>query len=113
MVSIFQSVNNINESREEEQSSSSLVSRKMFSDQEDLQSHLRSALLCQPGDYPAIKLEVTDEETGDILALDLQPRSVHTEEDEASLICQYCSKTFRNKNSKRVHVYKYHSSKSS
>ena len=66
---------------EEERGSSSLMCRKIFSDEQDLQSHLRSALLCQPGDYPVIKLEVTDEDTGDILSLDLQPRSVHTEEE--------------------------------
>ena len=31
---------------------------KIFFDEQELESLLRSALLCQPGDYPAIKLEV-------------------------------------------------------
>ena len=55
---------------------------KIFSDEQELESLLRSALLCQPGDYPAIKLEVCDGKTRDILSLDLQPRSVITEDEE-------------------------------
>ena len=74
----------LTELSEEQPSSSSVLVRKTFSDQEELQSHLRSSLLCQPGDYPAIKVEVTDEETGEILSLDLQPRSVQEGEGEVS-----------------------------
>ena len=66
---------------EEGQSGSTVMFSKMFSNDQELESHLKSALLCQPGDYPAIKVEVCDEDTGDILSLDLQPRSVHTEEE--------------------------------
>ena len=74
----------LTEQSQEQQNSSGMLVRKTFSDQEDLQSHLRSSLLCQPGDYPAIKVEVTDEETGEILSLDLQPRSVQEGEGEVS-----------------------------
>ena len=66
----------------EDQSDSTVLTSKIFSDELELESHLRSALLCQPGEYPTIKLEVCDEETGYILSLDLQPSSVHTEQEE-------------------------------
>ena len=69
------------QAQEGEGGSTEMIS-KVFSDSSQLETHLRSALLCQPGDYPAIKVEVCDEDSGDVLSLDLQPTSVHTEEEE-------------------------------
>lgn len=78
----------LTDNTEERQSDSSGMFTKMFSDEGELQSLLRSSLLCQPGDYPAIKLEVRDGDTGDILSLDLQPRSVHTVDDDEEEECE-------------------------
>ena len=54
-------------------SGSTVFSRQFFSDELDLESLLRSALLCQPGPEPHLSLHLSETER---LSLDLQLRAV-------------------------------------
>jgi len=43
--------------------------------------------------------------------LNVHIKNVHETQDQEALTCYMCSKTFRNHNSRRVHMYKFHSLK--
>jgi len=43
--------------------------------------------------------------------LNVHIKNVHETQDLEALTCELCSKTFRNNNSRRVHMYKYHTTK--
>ena len=65
-------------SEEDSENRSALFLRKSFSDELELESHLRSALVRQPGDDPHVKLELGEGPEREVLSLDLHQRSVFT-----------------------------------
>ena len=51
-----------------------LLSRKLFSDQLELESHLRFTLLSRPGQMQDIRLQIRKGLSSEVVFLDLQPR---------------------------------------
>ena len=68
---------------EDLQDVSALFCVKSFSHGLELESHLRSALVCQPGDNPDVTLELGEGSERETLSLDLHPRSVTTADVKA------------------------------